>query len=527
MDAGLDTYELPLRHYLNVLWRQKMIVVATVVMIVALGGIYTYSQTPVYQSTAKVLLQPSVAEVIFSPDTGASGDTGSDKTRLQTEIEVMRSQSVQEAVEERLGEVPAVHIAQLGETEVVTITAMSPTPEGAARSAQTYAETYLTVRREQLTASLLGAIDEVQAQIDVIREQLAGLDRPIAELDAGVGAAASEADRIALQEQRDELIRQMNKQRTSLENRELSYGGWLDELRLASNISRTGGGQLLTEAEVPASPLSPKPMQNFVVALGLGVLLSVVMAFLREHYDDAIKEKEDLEQLTGDLPVLGLIPSVAGWKKREAAVLVSVTAPNSPPAEAYRTLRTSLQFVGLERPVRMVQVTSPNQGESKTTTVCNLAVVLAQAGHRVILVDCDLRQPRLHQFFGLGNEVGLASALVGSVSLADTVRLIAGEPRLAVMPSGPLPPNPSELLSSGRCGQILALLDAEADFILLDGPPVLPFTDALVLAGLVDAVIMVVTANTTTRHNADRAIELLEQVDAPLIGSVLNRYGSS
>ncbi|MGH3921949.1 MAG: polysaccharide biosynthesis tyrosine autokinase, partial [Pseudonocardiaceae bacterium] len=387
----------------------------------------------------------------------------------------------------------------------------------------TYAETYIAVRREQVTADLLRAIDLIQAQIDPIRQQLAELDRPVVELNARIIAEASEDYRHRIEDQRDGLIRQTEGQRALLRSREQSYEAQLDRLRLASSISKTSGPQLVSKAEVPAFPSSPKPARNFVVALGLSVLLGVIVAFLREHRDDTIKGKEDLERVTPALPVRGEIPTVAGWKDREAARLVSVTEPDSAPAEAYRTLRTSLQFAGLERSVGLVQVTSPNRGEGKTTTVCNLAVSLARAGHRVIAVDCDLRKPRLHEFFGLDNAVGLTSALVGDVSLADAVQPVPGEPRLAVVTSGPLPPDPSALLSSSRCSEILAVLAAEADFVLLDSPPVLPVTDAVILAGLVDAVMMVVAIDATTRDSADRATQLLERVDAPLIGNVLSR----
>lgn len=520
--SGWDEAPLELRHYIGVLWRQKTAILLTVVVIIALGGVYTYLQTPLYRSTAKLLLQPGVTEAILNSDSGPSRRSDTDRNRVQTEIEVMNSELVRDMVEKAVEQPPQVSINQRGETSVVIITATSKVPTDAARIAETYGETYITVRREQLNADLLKAIDQVQAQIDPIRQQLVALDRPIVELNDRIVATASEDLRNLIQDQRDGLIRQTEGQRALLQSRAQSYEAQLDQLRLASSLVSAGVAQLVDKAKVPNSPASPKPLRNLVVTLVLSAFLGVVVAFLREHYDDTIKGKADLERVTPELPVLGLIPTVGGWKDRKAAMLVSVTEPNSPPAEAYRTLRTSLQFMGLERSVVSVQITSPNQGESKTTTVCNLAVSLARAGHRVIAVDCDLRQPRLHEFLDVDNAVGLTSVVTGDASLADAVQRVAGEPRLAVLVSGPIPPDPSELLSSPRCGQIISVLAAEVDFVLLDGPPVLPVTDAIVLAGLVDAVIMVVAANATTRDSADRAVELLEQVDAPLAGSVLS-----
>lgn len=526
---GRDETSLELRHYAHVLWRRKIVAFFTSAVIIVAGGAYTYLQTPVYRSTAEVLLQPSFSEVIADPDfpTARGGDAA--RSQVETEVEVLRSQSVQEAVADRVGQLPMVTISQRGESGVVAVTATSSAPEDAARIAQTYADTYLEIRRERLRADLEGAIAQIQAQIDPISDQLAELERPIIALNDRIPAAPDETTLRRLQDQRNELIRQTDGQRALLQSRERSYSAQLDRLRLASSMSQTGGATLVTEAEVPTDPSSPSLGRNLLVTIALSMLLGVVAAFLHEHADDAVKGEDDLEQATPHLPVLGLIPTVRSWRRRDEAVLISLTAPASSTAEAYRTLRTSLQLGGSARPGGglafggLIQVTSPNHGEGRTTTACNLAFSLARAGHRVIVVDCDLRRPRLHEFFDLGNDVGLATALATDTALASAVQLVPGEPRLAVVAAGPPPLDPSELLSSQRCRQILETLGAEADFVLVDGPPVLASADAMVLAHLVDAVIMVVAANITTRGSINRATELLERIDAPLIGNVLNR----
>jgi non-specific protein-tyrosine kinase len=201
---------------------------------------------------------------------------------------------------------------------------------------------------------------------------------------------------------------------------------------------------------------------------------------------------------------------------------VSIEDPTSPAAEAYRTLRTSIQFLGLEQPMRTLQVTSANPQEGKTTTLANLAVALARSGSTVAIVCCDLRRPRVHEFFGLENDVGFTSVLLGKVPLAGAVQEVPDQARLSLLASGPLPPNPSELLSSRRTVEVFGSLQAEYDFVLIDAPPVLPVTDALVLSGRVDATLLVAVAGATTRKEAARAVELLRQVDAPLVGAVLN-----
>jgi non-specific protein-tyrosine kinase len=201
--------------------------------------------------------------------------------------------------------------------------------------------------------------------------------------------------------------------------------------------------------------------------------------------------------------------------------LITVSDPRSPVAEAYRSLRTNLEFSSLDHPLRTLLLTSPGPEEGKSTTLANLAVTLAEAGRRVIVIDCDLRRPRQHDLFGVANGAGLTTLIrdegaQASPPLQETE--IAG---LWVLPSGPLPPNPVELLASQRMGQIIERLKERADMLLFDAPPVVVVTDAAVLAGKVDGVLLVVNAGSTRRQLALRAKELLERVNARLVGAVL------
>ncbi len=203
------------------------------------------------------------------------------------------------------------------------------------------------------------------------------------------------------------------------------------------------------------------------------------------------------------------------------ADLVTVTNPRLPVAEAYRTLRTNLEFASLERPLRTLLVTSPGPEEDKSVVLANLAVVIAQAGKRVILVDGDLRRPRQHELFGLSNTVGLSTVLRGEASVALPLA-DGGVAGLSVLPSGPLPPNPAELLASRRMSELIATLSDQADMVLFDAPPVVAVTDAAILAGQVDGVLLVIHARQTKREHAQRAKDLLEKVHARLLGAVLN-----
>jgi capsular exopolysaccharide synthesis family protein len=217
-----------------------------------------------------------------------------------------------------------------------------------------------------------------------------------------------------------------------------------------------------------------------------------------------------------------MIPVVGSWKSRSEARVISRVEPSSPAAEAYRSLRTSINFLGVDRSMRIIQVTSSNASEGKTTTIANLAVALARAGERVVIVNCDLRRPRVHEFFGLSDSVGFTNVFLGEMPISTAVQGVPGEPNLRLLASGKLPPNPSELLSSPRTDQIFLALKNQGAIVLVDCPPVLPVTDAAVLSSRVDGTVLVAAAGSTTSKDLARALELLHQVGAPIVGTVLN-----
>ena len=201
--------------------------------------------------------------------------------------------------------------------------------------------------------------------------------------------------------------------------------------------------------------------------------------------------------------------------------LITISEPRSPISEAYRTLRTNLDFAGLDQALETLVVTSAGVGEGKSTTLANLAVVSAQAGRKIILVDADLRRPALHQTFGLGNEMGLTTVMMDQSALASPPLQETEVEGLSVLTSGPLPPNPADLMGSRRMEEVIAALGEQADQILFDTPPVVAVTDAAVLATKVDGVLLVISAGKTRRENARTAVQRLEQIKARLVGTVL------
>ncbi len=270
-------------------------------------------------------------------------------------------------------------------------------------------------------------------------------------------------------------------------------------------------------AQLPMHPTSPRPKLNLALGLLVGLGVGVGGALLRETLDTSVKSPEQAEDLVG-APMLGAISFDPEASKRPLVVHVS---PNSTRAEAFRQLRTNLQFVDIEHPLRSVVITSSVPGEGKSTTTCNIAITLAQAGVRVILVEGDLRRPRIADYMGMEGAVGLTSVLLGRTPLEDALQAF-GDGVLQVLPSGPLPPNPSELLGSDGMEELLRRLEGMTDIVLIDAPPLLPVTDAAVLGALTSGLIMLVRSNTTRKEQLRRASATVQGVGATVLGVVLN-----
>jgi capsular exopolysaccharide synthesis family protein len=284
-------------------------------------------------------------------------------------------------------------------------------------------------------------------------------------------------------------------------------------------------GQVVEPATLPTTPATPNYLVNIPLAVFVGLALGVGLAFVRERLDDRLRGREDFEHRVG-APVLAVVPHASAWKKRKEARLVTSTEPRSAPSEAYRTLRTSLLFNASQNGVRRVLITSSQDEEGKTTTVANLGMVLAQAGKRVVLVDADLRKPRLHRFFGVENRVGLTNVLAQEVEPPEAV-VQSGVANLLLLPCGPIPGNPAELLSSDAMGAILQHLGKLADFVIVDSAPVLAAADASILATYADAVLLVADADRATRASVAQARVQLDQVNAKVVGAVLNNFDLS
>ncbi len=276
----------------------------------------------------------------------------------------------------------------------------------------------------------------------------------------------------------------------------------------------------IEQALPPSVPIRPRPLQYALLAGIVGAMLAVGTALLVEYLDDVLKNPDQVKE-TLDLATLGAIPTSGDTANMSEIVVLQ--PGQSSTTEAFRVLRTNLQFASVGQPLRSLLITSPAPSEGKSWTAANLGAVLAQAGQRVILIDADLHRPRQHHIFKLPNNLGLTSALLADEHDTEKMLQDAPTPGLRVLTSGPLPPNAAELLGSARMTSLLAALAEVSDLVIVDSPPATALADTAILATQTDGVLLVLDATKTRREVAERALEGLSSVRARVIGAVLNR----
>lgn len=530
-----QTDGLSLRSYAAVLLRWKWLIVATTVVAVALSAAYTLTRTPLYSATANLLYVTPVD--IQDPLGQVYIDTTSQQAVLESVPTVIAGASVRKSAQADLskedlatGYTVSASLSTGANgyySSVVGITGVSSSPETAAAAANAYAQAFIDWRRES-------AKSQVAKAIEVVKGRMGKLSSATSEYQA--------------------LLNRLR----DLELLEASVGG---------------GFEVITLASPPGEPFWPSVFRNVVVALVVGLAGGIGLAFLLEQFDTRVHGEEEATRML-ELPVLGHVPPPAKRERgKETDVLQTLSDPSGIAAEAYRVLRSNLDFMGIDGDVRTLMVTSSVQGEGKSVTICNLAVSMALAGKRVVLVDADLRGPRVHAYFRVPNAQGVSQVVArrveldkamlslalnpskrradvapaGSLTQAGPVRSLAsapvsklisrggsrtpsgdwqwpdeaGEaPVLRLLTSGALPPNPGEIVASRRFGDILEELAESADLVLVDAPAMLAVGDTAALASRVDALVYVVNPPMLRRPMLHRAKAQLAQLPCRKLGIV-------
>lgn len=344
--------------------------------------------------------------------------------------------------------------------------------------------------------------------------------------------------KVALAKERSlqEAVEQQKKEVQSLNQKSIQYGALEREVENNQHICnlllaraketglaeglQAGNIRIIDKAETPLSPFAPKKFRSLILAIMVGMLGGVGLAFFLEYLDDSVKDPDDLEQYV-KLPFLAAVPVIKLKNRKISKELVAEKDSRSAYAEAYRSARTSIIFSSPDSKPSTILVTSPGPGDGKTLTATNLAVTMAQAGKRTLILDADLRKPRVHTIFNIDNKFGLTNLLTESTDMKTGLHKtpIAN---LAAMPSGPIPPNPSELLGSKRMKKFLEALQKSFDNIIIDSPPTISVTDANILSTMVDGVVLVIKSGRTSRKIIKRAKNRLEEVQGRIMGVVLN-----
>jgi non-specific protein-tyrosine kinase len=495
----LKDYILPLRKW----W--WLIVAATLVATIS-SYLATRQQPPIYQTRTTVMIGNS----INNPNP-TSYDYYQSQQLATTYADIVKRDNVRQATMAALGLkfLPEYNARTVPNTQLVEITVTDTDPARAQAVAKELANQLIAIspsgqnsesqKRQAFISSQLNELEDkikaTQSEITRKQEELAGLFSARQIADAQTQIAALQNKLATLQ---------------------TNYAALLANTQQgARNAIST-----LEDAALPSRPIGPNKSATILLAAAIGFILAAAAAYLLEYLDDTMKNPEDVEKALG-LTTLGAVPTL---KIEDGNELIVASQNQSPVSEAYRVLRTNLQFAAVGHSLDTLMVTSPGPGEGKSMTAGNLAAALAQSGRRVILVDGDLHRPRQHRVFGLRNNTGVTTALIADLAgslddiLQDTV-----VPGLRVLTSGPLPPNAAELLGSVRMRELLADLHTRAEVVVIDSPPVTALSDAAVLATQTDGVLLVLDAGKTRREVAKRATDALGRVHARVIGVLLNR----
>ena len=433
------------RDYLAVLNRRRGVIVLVTLIVFGIGLYLSLNETSQYKASGEVLLRVEGAEAGTVP----------------TEARILESPAVHELALEKDPNAGEVNATDDPSVNVITVTAEDTDADQAAATVNAHMNAYVDYSRQAELDRYLTALKVIQPTIDDLQRQIDFLGNPT------------------------QLNQENALRRSDLLSQQLGLRAKLQDIQV--NATLAGDNTIVVaDAAPPGSPFRPKPVRDALIALGAGLLLAIALAFVVELLDDSIRTSEDLERTIGSLPLLAMIPPMHVPRSG----LVTVVAPRSTPAEAYRALRTAVQFLVMERG-SCIEIASARAGEGKSVTTANLAVALAQAGQRVIVVEADLRAPTMHTLFGVSNEVGLTSVVMGE-PLSNALQPVPNVENLRGADGRPDPRTLRELIASDRCRQVIQCMCApKRAIILIDTPPILAVTDAMVVAGFVDAVLLI------------------------------------
>lgn len=577
----MDDETIDLRHYWEIIKRWSWLLGLSLVIGAGIGLIISLLQTPIYQSTTKVLITRASGQEQSSDITTYISTTQLSKTYL----ELLQTESVLNIASERLGfelDKDAINAETVTDTQIIEINVEDPNPQRAAQIAEMLVnilieqnETIQMSRYELMEESLVAQkaqiesqIADLQTQIDRVsvktveeqeqwlQEQISTLQQERETLPAEISQKSNPAtpeERNALEQKKARLeqvelllplyeqsytdlivygkqvdgantssgsqLTLLNTTQSLYQQIYVSVLDNLESVRLAG-LQNTPNVVEIESAVIPEEPIKPKPLLNSLLGGIVGLMLTTGILILNEHLDNTLKTSDQVEQLLG-LSVIGYIGETKNDDGQSMGLYVD-EQPRSPTAEAFRSLRTNIEFASVEKPIKTILVTSSEPGIGKTIISANLAAIFAQKGWNILLLDADLRRPRVHRVLNIQNHIGLTDLLRGSHKISEVIQMPDKKVEMAVISSGGLPPNPAELLGSSRMKEIINELCESYDLIVIDCPPTV-VADAQVLSSEVDATLLVIQPGKTPKDMAVATMDLLKRAGGRIIGVVLNR----
>lgn len=496
-----DQTATDLRQYIAVIKTRKWTIAVVTAMAILLSLAMSSRQTPLYVASARLLLTPNPAAGYYPT--------------AENEIATIASVAVAELVvsELHLDTTPSELLGGLGTvqesstSQLITITYTSPDPELARDVANGFASNYIEYRRRQTLESLQSERRTLEDRLAIDRQNLTQVVEKIERARARGDLSRA----TALETERGFIITRIQLAQQQLDE-------------IITTPANVGIGEITRPAVAPQSPSSPNHTSNGILGLLAGLAVGAAIAFLQERLDDRFRGRPDVERAL-ETPVLATVPKFPHKRGRELSITID---PAGIVSEAYRNLRTGVQFIASQREIQSFLVTSPSAHEGKTSTVANLGIAISQIGHRIVLVSGDLRRPQLEKYFHAESDVGLTNWLLGEEDVLERIILEHPDiPNLSLITSGRIPSNPAELLTSPRLPELRSRLEDSYDIILFDSPPVLPVADAVIIASTVGAAILIIDAASTRRSAAIHAKEQIERVGGLLVGTVLNAFDPS
>lgn len=503
----MEQRSLNLREYVLPLWRWWWLLLASTLVATVSSTIATLWQPPVYRTHATVM----VGSVIENRNPNAN-ELWMGQQLATTYADIAQREPVRKAAMANLGlsTLPEYNVRVVPNTQLIEITVTDTSPERAQAVANELANQLIAI-----SPTAPGGTEQKRQAF--IEQQLSDLEAKIRETQDEIERKQAELANLFSARQIADTQTQIAGLQNKLNTLQANYAALLANTQRGALNSLT----VIEPAALPTKPVGPNRVAIILAAAAIGFALAAGAAYLLDYLDDTLKNPDDIRKVT-DLITLGAVPQMEE-AERANGELVALGEGHSAGAEAFRVLRTNLQFAGVDRPLRSLLISSPSPREGKSLVTANLAAAFAQIGHQVILVDTDLHRPRLHRIFGLPNNTGLTTALLMAQPAADGLLQETKVPGLRVLTSGPLPPNPAELLGSARMRELIQALSAQADIALFDSPPVTALADAAILGSQTDGVLLVISAGQTRRELTRRTMAALERVRARVVGAVLNR----